>query len=50
MGFLAISINDIKAVDSGKSPGLVPRPAARQSWGGGMRARRKRAYNFHFLN
>jgi hypothetical protein len=49
MGFLGISIIATNAADSGKAPGLVPGPCARQSCGGGMRARRARAYNFSFF-
>ena len=42
MGFLAISALPTIAGDSGKALGLVPYPAAKQSWGGGMRARAAR--------
>ena len=53
MGFLAISALPTIAEDSGKAPGLVPCTAARQPWGGGMRARgarrAARADNFLFF-
>ena len=43
MGLLAISALLTITEDSGEAPGLVPCIAARQPWGGGMRARARRA-------